>query len=91
MNSNQTIIGFVSGLAIGTTLGILLAPDKGSVTRSKISEGANGLSSDLQSKISSLITAVNSIIKNSKEAVNDELSADKLRIEQINESIVKEI
>lgn len=36
MKSNNLVIGLVAGLAIGATLGVLLAPDKGSKTRKKI-------------------------------------------------------
>jgi len=39
MNSTSKILfGFVAGAAIGGALGILLAPDKGSETRRRISE-----------------------------------------------------
>jgi gas vesicle protein len=39
MNSTSKILlGFIAGAAIGGALGILLAPDKGSETRRRISE-----------------------------------------------------
>ncbi|WP_166966077.1 YtxH domain-containing protein [Yeosuana marina] len=36
MKSSNTILGLVAGLAVGATLGILLAPDKGEKTRKKM-------------------------------------------------------
>ena len=36
MKSSHIILGLVAGLAIGATMGVLLAPDKGSKTRKKI-------------------------------------------------------
>jgi gas vesicle protein len=36
MNTGKVIIGVLAGAAIGATLGILFAPDKGSNTRKKI-------------------------------------------------------
>ena len=36
MKSSNAILGIVAGLAIGATIGILLAPDKGEKTRKKI-------------------------------------------------------
>jgi gas vesicle protein len=35
--SNNTLIAFVTGAAVGAILGILYAPDKGSATREKLS------------------------------------------------------
>jgi len=38
MSSEKVLIGIVAGLAAGTALGILLAPDVGTNTRNKISK-----------------------------------------------------
>jgi gas vesicle protein len=38
--NNNTIIGILAGTAIGATLGILFAPNKGSVTRKRIVDEA---------------------------------------------------
>jgi gas vesicle protein len=42
MNS-RVIIGFLVGAVVGSALGILLAPDKGSETRKKIIEKGNDI------------------------------------------------
>ena len=39
-NNGNTVLGILAGTAIGATLGILFAPDKGSATRKKIAEQA---------------------------------------------------
>lgn len=39
-NSNNVLIGILAGTAIGATLGILFAPDKGTKTRQKIADQA---------------------------------------------------
>jgi len=37
MKTNNVVLGVISGLAVGTVLGVLFAPDKGSATRKKSS------------------------------------------------------
>lgn len=51
-NSTVKIVGAaVAGAAVGAALGILFAPDKGSATRKKITNGAKDLTNDLKEKI----------------------------------------
>jgi gas vesicle protein len=49
-SSSKMLIAIGSGLAIGGILGILFAPDKGSETRRKISEGGKKLSEKVKGK-----------------------------------------
>jgi len=52
MNNNSKILfALGAGVAIGGVLGILFAPDKGSVTRHKIEEGTKNFVDNLNSKI----------------------------------------
>ncbi len=37
MNAGKVLLGLLAGVAIGAAVGILLAPDKGTSTRKKIS------------------------------------------------------
>lgn len=52
-NTSKILIALGAGIAIGGVLGILFAPDKGSVTRHKIAEGTKKLADNLNSKIKS--------------------------------------
>jgi gas vesicle protein len=58
MGSGKVVLGVLAGVAIGATLGILLAPDKGSVTRRKISDKADDYTEGLEEKFSEFIKSV---------------------------------
>ncbi|MBG6112137.1 gas vesicle protein [Flavobacterium sp. CG_9.10] len=48
--AGSTLMGLVTGLAIGAGLGILYAPDKGSRTREKINDGYDDAKNNLKLK-----------------------------------------
>ena len=45
----KTTLGFLTGIAVGIGIGILLAPDKGSETRKKLADTAGDLFDKLKS------------------------------------------
>jgi len=49
-NSGITVLGVITGVAIGAGVGILFAPDKGSKTREKIKLGYDDVKNDLHQK-----------------------------------------
>ncbi|MGY6562825.1 MAG: YtxH domain-containing protein [Luteibaculaceae bacterium] len=62
MSTEKTIFGFLAGAAIGASLGILFAPDKGSKTRKKlkrkardIKDSAVDLGEELQDKFEEVV------------------------------------
>ena len=50
MSSGKTALGLLAGVAIGATLGILFAPDKGSETRRKLNEQGKKFADDVKDK-----------------------------------------
>ncbi len=50
-NTSKVLIALGAGVAIGGILGVLFAPDKGSVTRHKIAEAPQKLADKFKSKI----------------------------------------
>ena len=54
-NSSRTFIAFLAGVATGAAIGVLYAPDKGEVTRDKLSFRLSKYREQLQKFISDLI------------------------------------
>lgn len=54
MSTGKVVLGTVAGLAVGGILGILFAPEKGSVTRQQILDKGNDYADDLKSKYSGI-------------------------------------
>jgi gas vesicle protein len=78
MKSGKVLLGALAGVAIGALLGILFAPDKGSVTRKKISGKAEALADDLKEKFNEFLDSMSERFdKASEESGDAEPSAKK--------------
>lgn len=72
MKSNNGLIGLATGLAVGATLGILFAPDKGKKTRKKIAAKTQEAKDTLKENFDDFIDTVSekySSIKNESEDI----------------------
>jgi len=59
MSSGKVVMGLLAGVAIGTLLGVLFAPDKGSETRKKMAEKGCDLVDGVSDKLTDLIDELN--------------------------------
>ncbi|MEH6679188.1 MAG: YtxH domain-containing protein [Sediminicola sp.] len=80
-NAGNKFLGLLAGTAIGTTLGILFAPDKGVNTRKKIAEQAentkNSLAEsahDLKAKVASQLHAGEKTLEDRMESIVSDVS-----------------
>jgi gas vesicle protein len=55
MKSGKVVLGVLAGLAAGALLGILFAPDKGSVTRKRLIEKGDEYAEDIKEKFGDLV------------------------------------
>ena len=67
MGSGKVLLGVLAGVAVGATLGLLLAPDKGSVTRRKISEKGDAYTEGLEEKFNEFIGTITKKFEAMKE------------------------
>lgn len=71
MNTGKTLLGVIAGVAIGATLGILFAPEKGSETRKKISKKGEDYADDLKDRFYEFMESLKKKTKEEKEEGND--------------------
>lgn len=59
MSSGKVLLGILAGVAVGSTLGILFAPDKGTSTRKRIIKKGEGYVDELDSKYNDILRGMN--------------------------------
>ncbi len=62
MEAGKVLLGTLAGVAIGAIVGVLLAPDKGSETRKKLSERGTDYADGLRNKVEGLKDKYNNIV-----------------------------
>lgn len=71
-NTTKILVALGAGMAIGGLLGVLFAPDKGSVTRHKIAEGTKKMTDKFKAKV-----------KDGKKKMNEEFSRVNGEMEEV--------
>jgi gas vesicle protein len=59
MSSGKVFLGLLAGLAAGAVLGILFAPEKGSVTRARIVEKSEDYAEVVKEKFNQMVDSFN--------------------------------
>lgn len=74
-DSSNTILGILAGTAIGATLGILFAPDKGSSTRKKLVEETNSVANSVASEATHLRDQIANSLTSGKGKLEDHVDS----------------
>jgi gas vesicle protein len=62
METGKVVLGTLAGIAIGAVVGVLLAPDKGSETRRKLSQKGSEYKDGLKEKYDGLKDKYNNLV-----------------------------
>ena len=82
MTTGKALLGVLSGIAVGTVIGILLAPDKGDKLRKNISRKSEDLAEAINDKIdekfAELLKTISGKVKKSKG--HEETASENLEV-----------
>lgn len=82
MSSGKVFLGVLAGLAAGALLGVLFAPDKGTVTRKKIMKKGEDYVDELKEKFDDLIDDISHKYEKTKENMSDLIDHEKTKAEK---------
>ncbi|NDP28748.1 MAG: YtxH domain-containing protein [Flavobacterium sp.] len=83
MSTGKVALGTLAGLAIGGILGILYAPEKGSVTRQKIMEKGNDYAEELKSKYNDFADTISEKLHSAKEFAQEISENGKAELDEL--------
>jgi gas vesicle protein len=74
MEKGKIVVGVLGGIALGALLGVLFAPEKGSVTRRKISRKGEEYLDDIKDKFDEFLDNVSEKYSEVKDMVTNQNS-----------------
>lgn len=94
MKTSHALIGILGGVVVGTALGVLFAPEKGSNTRKKIIKKGTDVTDDLKERVESILNFFsendNSLINKGKESIKKGLKDSEIEnIKNINKKLAQ--
>lgn len=83
MSTGKVLLGIVAGVAAGALIGILFAPEKGSVTRMRIAQRGEDYAEAVKEKFNEFIDSVNDKL----DMVKDEVGRGKQKVEEVKRDV----
>lgn len=83
MSSGKVLLGVLAGVAVGSIVGILFAPAKGSRTRKKILEQSENYADGLKEKFNEYVDTVSQKFEKVKDEVSAFSKKGKEKFEQV--------
>ncbi|MDO9680509.1 MAG: YtxH domain-containing protein [Bacteroidales bacterium] len=72
MGLEKVLLGALAGLAVGVVVGVLFAPEKGSVTRKKITQKSEDYADILKNKFDEFVDSVTEKAQDISDVVSEE-------------------
>lgn len=76
MSLGKVLLGTLAGVAIGAMLGVLFAPEKGTVTRKKISRKGDDYADSLKDKFNEFVDGITEKFEEVKESVKEKVEKE---------------
>jgi gas vesicle protein len=73
MNAGKVLLSLLAALSVGALVGVLLAPEKGTKTRRKISDNSHDMINNLTTKFDELVDSLSQKASNVKEDVKEDV------------------
>lgn len=83
MSTGKVVLGTLAGLAIGGILGILFAPEKGSVTRQQIMDKGNDYADELKSKYNEFADTISEKLHSAKDFAQEMVENGKAEYDEL--------
>ena len=83
MSTGKVVLGAVAGIAIGGILGILFAPEKGSVTRKQILDKGCDYADELKSKYNEFAETISEKLHSAKEFAQEMAENGKAELDEL--------
>jgi gas vesicle protein len=87
MSAGKVVLGAMAGVAVGAILGILFAPEKGSVTRKKIRDTGNDYADQLKSKYKEFGDSISETFQNAKGDFEELAEKGKSKYEEVKKDV----
>lgn len=83
MSTSKVLLGVFTGVAIGATLGILFAPDKGKDTRKKLSKKGQELAGELGDKFNEFIDTISQKFETVKDEATGLIENGRVKVNEM--------
>lgn len=88
MNTGKAVLTVLASVAVGATLGVLFAPDKGSATRKKIVQKKDDYVSELENKFNDFIGQITRKFEAVKQEATRMSANGKAKVKEVEEELI---